>query len=391
MGTLFVTETTMRRYYRTNILLLLAILWTPCAAMSATVVLPVTGQTSCWDANGTLLGTCANTGQDGDTFQGATWPATRFIDNSNGTITDSLTGLVWLKNANCFGTQTWSNSLTSANNLASGACGLSDGSTAGAWRLPNRKELFSLINRQQSSSSTWLTGLGFSSVLSKAYWTSSSYANNTNYAWSIRMYDGGVYSDSKSNSYYLLPVSGGLSSPLAPDTSITIYPPASTTLTVAEFGFTSPGSNVTFECQLDSDSWNVCTPVMTYSGLPSGSHTFYVRAVNQEGISDSTPASYSWTISTIIDAPCNAKIGSNCYETLAAAYTAAINGNTIKIRDITFTKSLNTKDLSPTKGITITLQGGYDSYFSEPPTGVTTIKGLSISSESVKTSGIRCR
>ena len=52
--------------------------------------------------------------------------------------------LIWLKNANCFGGQTWANVLTAANSLASPSCGLSDDSVAGAWRLPNVKELQSL-------------------------------------------------------------------------------------------------------------------------------------------------------------------------------------------------------------------------------------------------------
>ena len=30
-------------------------------------------------------------------------PSPRFTDNNDGTVTDNLTGLVWLKNANLFG------------------------------------------------------------------------------------------------------------------------------------------------------------------------------------------------------------------------------------------------------------------------------------------------
>ena len=37
--------------------------------------------------------------------KGVAWPNPRFTDNGNGTVTDNLTGLIWLKNANCFGTK----------------------------------------------------------------------------------------------------------------------------------------------------------------------------------------------------------------------------------------------------------------------------------------------
>jgi len=106
---------------------------------------PRTGQSTCYNAGGTQID-CPNTGQDGDKLAGVAPPVPRFVDNGNGTVTDKLTGLIWLKNANCFGTKTWQQALDSANNLANGQCSLTDGSTVGQWRLPNVKELQSLIN-----------------------------------------------------------------------------------------------------------------------------------------------------------------------------------------------------------------------------------------------------
>ena len=41
------------------------------------------------------------TGDDGDLEAGVAWPIPRFKDNNDGTILDTLTGLIWLKNANC--------------------------------------------------------------------------------------------------------------------------------------------------------------------------------------------------------------------------------------------------------------------------------------------------
>ena len=49
----------------------------------------------------------APTGSDGDLQKGVAWPNPRFTDNANGTVTDNLTGLIWLKNANCFGRPVW--------------------------------------------------------------------------------------------------------------------------------------------------------------------------------------------------------------------------------------------------------------------------------------------
>ena len=45
-------------------------------------------------------------GDDGDLQKGVMWPVPRFTDNGSGTVTDNLTGLIWLKDANCFGSQT---------------------------------------------------------------------------------------------------------------------------------------------------------------------------------------------------------------------------------------------------------------------------------------------
>jgi hypothetical protein len=142
-----------------------------------------TGQNTCWDINGNALA-CANTGQDGDKQAGASWPSPRFVDNGNGTIVDLLTHLVWLKNADCFGSQdTQDQALSAANTLANGACGLADGSAAGDWRLPNRKEMRGLANYQQTNGGTWLDSQGFSNGQNGYYWTSDSYPFGVDPGW----------------------------------------------------------------------------------------------------------------------------------------------------------------------------------------------------------------
>lgn len=67
----------------------------------------------------------------------------RFVDCSNGTVTDNESGLVWTKNASCWGTSTyftWDEASIEVLNLADGYCGLTDGSSPGEWRLPTKAE-----------------------------------------------------------------------------------------------------------------------------------------------------------------------------------------------------------------------------------------------------------
>jgi hypothetical protein len=92
--------------------------------------------------------TSYGTRDDGALHKAAASPTPRFTDNNNGTVTDNLTKLIWMKNANAFGMKTWSDALSCANGLKSGdaGTGLTDGSKAGDWRLPNVREFQSLVD-----------------------------------------------------------------------------------------------------------------------------------------------------------------------------------------------------------------------------------------------------
>ncbi len=140
-------------------------------------------------------------GDDGDKQKGIALPEARFIDNRDGTVSDHLTGLVWLKNAGCFNPALFAAALTDANQLASAACGLSDGSKAGDWRLPNLNELESVVDVSRSNPAL-PAGNPFTNVSNAIYWSSTSYfggqAGSPN-AWTIRMGDGRYINDSVNN------------------------------------------------------------------------------------------------------------------------------------------------------------------------------------------------
>ena len=183
------------------------LIW-PLFLFASEVNLPKTGQTTCYDEGGNVID-CAQTSQDGDIQSGVDWPEPRFEDNEDGTITDHLTGLIWLKNAGCAGRLNWNDALDYCNNLESGSCGLTDGSVAGDWRLPNIIELESLINAEELNPVAWLNSQGFTSVQTYYYWSATTYAYRTYGAWIVSMYHDFVNHRNKSYTYYVWPVRAG--------------------------------------------------------------------------------------------------------------------------------------------------------------------------------------
>ena len=88
--------------------------------------------------------------------------------------------------------------------------------------------------------------------------------------------------------------------------------PAETTITSgtitsdsASFAFAASEPGSTFECRLDSANWAPCTSPRGYSALAAGTHTFEVRATDQAGNTDPTPARRSFTAESAgISDPC---------------------------------------------------------------------------------------
>ena len=109
----------------------------------------------CYDTDGVEI-FCRGTGQDGNLQEGVPIPTPRYTDKGDGTIRDNLTGLIWLKNANCPKTErTWQQALDDVKSLNStGKMNGNDcsdtsgrrGSQRTDWRLPNIRELYSLVD-----------------------------------------------------------------------------------------------------------------------------------------------------------------------------------------------------------------------------------------------------
>ena len=167
------------------ILIIILNICLPLISTAGTVNLPQTGQTTCYDTSGSVI-PCTNTGQDGDIRAGVAWPNPRFTDNSDGTMTDNLSGLMWTQDANLpAGTKTWKEALDYVAGMNAGSyLGYTD------WRLPNVNELESLVNAKEANSATWLNGQGFINVQSNSYWSSTGYAPNTSLAWYVTMING---------------------------------------------------------------------------------------------------------------------------------------------------------------------------------------------------------
>jgi len=183
------------------------------------IKLPITGQTNCYDSSGNVI-SCMNTGQDGELQNGAPWPDPRFIINTDTSVTDNLTRLVWAPNGNLLpsrdpqwekrstvfeGALTWQNALDYVAKLnAEKYLGHND------WRMPNFTELNSLVNRAQPNTAMWLNTQGFTDVQAgDFYWSSTSNINDPSRAWVVDMTFGNVNYFRKNNSHFLWPVRGG--------------------------------------------------------------------------------------------------------------------------------------------------------------------------------------
>lgn len=83
-----------------------------------------------------------------------------------------------------------------------------------------------------------------------------------------------------------------------PDTSITSGPPRAVSSTRAVLGFASSEPGSTFQCRLDSSAWASCTAPVRLINLKDGRQIFRVRAIDDRGKVDATPAERAWRVDT---------------------------------------------------------------------------------------------
>jgi hypothetical protein len=192
------------------------------ATPPATHQFPATGQTTCWssDVSGTVI-PCAGTGQDGDIRAGA---VLSYTDNGDGTITDNNTGLMWEKKDNndtdplhdVDTIYTWANAFAvhiAGLNAGPGFAGYTD------WRLPNYKELTSILNLEtfnpavspafNTDCAAGCTVTTCSCTPAASFWSSSAVASTPDSAWRVSFFDGFVVMILKDFSLRVRAVRGG--------------------------------------------------------------------------------------------------------------------------------------------------------------------------------------
>jgi hypothetical protein len=136
-------------------------------------------------------------------------PTSDFTSNGNGTVTHSLTGLVWkqcvqgLSGAGCAtGTaiaMTWSAAL--AASAADTTAGYSD------WRLPNKKELESIV--ESCGYSPAINQSLFPATPALYYWSASSYVADPSNAWFVNFNVGYTSNYFKTSNFTVRLVRGG--------------------------------------------------------------------------------------------------------------------------------------------------------------------------------------
>lgn len=163
---------------------------------------PETGQRCCYDVAGMEIG-CLNSGQDAESQAGCAWPAQRFVLRAEGQVQDCLTGLVWSADANPVEYPlTWSEALEAVTQLnREHYLGVND------WRMPNRRELRSLVSHQTARPAL-PEGHPFQHVFPSWYWSSTSYAGSPEHAWYVHMDGARMFYGGKDQSFLLWPVRG---------------------------------------------------------------------------------------------------------------------------------------------------------------------------------------
>lgn len=145
----------------------------------------------------------------------------RYVDCKNGTVTDTTTGLIWLKKADCLEATDWATANYKAAEIQSGSCNLSDNSYKGDWRLPTKDELTAILPPSslncsvptlvdQYGAGCFAAGTQWATNVQFNYWSSTTgpYRDAVSSAWAVFLNFGGVINTSKPSLVYGWPVRG---------------------------------------------------------------------------------------------------------------------------------------------------------------------------------------
>ncbi|MDQ7830425.1 MAG: DUF1566 domain-containing protein [Desulfovibrionaceae bacterium] len=175
----------------------------PPAVLSGQTSPPLpTGMAGCHDPAGQAV-PCPGTGQDGDGRGQVEGGRGRFAVLPDGTVRDFLTGLHWHPAADALGYPvSFSEALSAVADFNAAAVhGRRD------WRMPNRRELRSLVCHGAKNPALW-PGHPFRNVFFGRYWTSTSFAGSPAHAWYVHLEGGRVFYERKDRYCLLWPVCG---------------------------------------------------------------------------------------------------------------------------------------------------------------------------------------
>ncbi len=310
-------------------------------------------------------------------------PTSAFTDHGNGTVTHNLTGLTWKQ---CVEGRSGAGCATGAATAMTWSAALSAAATSifdgGGWRLPNKKELESLVEACGYNPS--INQTLFPATPALFFWSGSSYVSNPTKAWFVYFGNGSAGSDVKPGNFYVRLVRGGQSfdsfdaqNDFVPDaftftaqTGVALATVAtSNTITVAGINTVSPisiasgtysinggaytaaagtvnnGDTVTLQ-QTSSGSFSTLTTATLTIGGVAGA--FDVTTLAQ----DTTPNAFTFTaqtgaaLSTVatsntitvagINSAANIGIAGGTYSKNGGAYTAVAgtvnNGDTVTLK-----------------------------------------------------------
>ncbi|MEE4165795.1 MAG: DUF1566 domain-containing protein [Desulfocapsaceae bacterium] len=160
------------------------------------------GQKHCYDEDGKRVD-CSGTGQDAEFMPGRSWPENRFEAIPGHLVKDTATSLIWTRNS-CLSEfpLNWYESLDFIEAMnREEKYGRSD------WRMPNRRELRSLIDHSMKKPAL-AAGHPFENLFLGWFWTSTTAAIATRYAWYVHFEGGRMFYGNKDSYCWFRPVCG---------------------------------------------------------------------------------------------------------------------------------------------------------------------------------------